>query len=209
MKFSKLLILLLLLSVTPTLPTTEIKAEHISLDDAMRLRDKAIAGDAQAQYELGIYYEENGVYKTALEWYQKAYNNGYQKAKDKINKVEQKVNKSDERKPYKTKITYNNLVRNPNDYEGQKVAFYGKVVAIDEGKVNRIFLAVNGKENCIIYGEYKPSIVSSRILEGDNIIIYGVSTGLVKIGEQDKVPGVDIKIIDTKISFNDINSLKS
>ena len=84
------------------------------------------------------------------------------------------------KKGYETGITYDQLIRTPDEYMFELVKFKGEVVQAVEGNgsSNMIRLAVNGSYKQILYCEYDKSIVSRRILEGDNITIYGMSCGL-------------------------------
>lgn len=86
-----------------------------------------------------------------------------------------------ERMGYETGITFDQLARNPDDYEGQKVKFTGKVLQVIEGSgtKNQIRMSTKGNWDNVIYCEYEKSIVSSRILEDDKITIYGRSAGLL------------------------------
>ena len=106
-----------------------------------------------------------------------------------------------EKQGYNTGITYDQLARTPDDYLAEKVKFRGKVLQVMEGDdYISIRLAVNGDYDNVIYGQYESSIVSSRVLEDDNITIYGLSSGLVTykstMGAQISIPGVMIDKID-------------
>ena len=73
---------------------------------------------------------------------------------------------------YKTGITFDNISRNPKDYEGKLVYFTGEVVQLMEGDdENQIRLAVDGDYDKVILIGYDPEITTSRILEDDNIEI--------------------------------------
>lgn len=108
---------------------------------------------------------------------------------------------AEEAKGYETGITYDQLARTPDDFTGQKVKFYGKVIQVMEsdGSV-QIRLAVDDNYDTILYGEYSSSIVSSRILEDDYITIYGMSVGTITyqstLGGNITIPGVYIDKID-------------
>ena len=107
----------------------------------------------------------------------------------------------EEAKGYETGITYSQLARTPDEYENKKVKFYGEVIQVIEGDGEvQIRLAVNGDYDCIILGAYDSSIVTSRVLEGDNITIYGVSMGLITyestMGGNITIPAVLIEKIE-------------
>lgn len=80
---------------------------------------------------------------------------------------------------YNTGVTYDQLARTPDDYEGKKVSFSGTVVQVleDDG-VTEMRLAVNGDYDTIILVDILDSDRgSSHVLENDNITVYGKSTG--------------------------------
>lgn len=79
---------------------------------------------------------------------------------------------AEEAKGYETGITYDNIARNPDDYIGKKVKFNGKVIQLieDNDKI-QIRFAINNDYNKIVFCEYNPSIVTSRVLENDIITL--------------------------------------
>lgn len=104
-------------------------------------------------------------------------------------------------KGYETGITYDQLARTPDDYEGQKIKFYGKVIQVMESDSSvTIRLAVNDDYDTILYGQYSKSIVSSRVLEDDYITVYGTSVGTISyqstMGGTITIPGVYIEKIE-------------
>lgn len=108
---------------------------------------------------------------------------------------------AEEARGYETGITYDQLARTPDDFTGQKVKFYGKVIQVmEDGSDIQIRLAVDDNYDTILYGQYSSSIVSSRILEDDYITIYGTSVGTVSytstLGGTITIPGVYIDKID-------------
>lgn len=108
---------------------------------------------------------------------------------------------AEEAQGYETGITYDQLARTPDDYMAKKVKFYGKVIQVLEGDDSiQIRLAVDDNYDTVIYGEYKKSIVSSRVLEDDHITIYGKSVGTISyqstMGGTITIPCVYIDKID-------------
>lgn len=104
-------------------------------------------------------------------------------------------------KGYETGITYDQLARTPDDFDGKKVKFSGKVVqVIEDDDTTQIRLAVNDNYDTVLFGEYSKSIVSSRVLEDDHITIYGTSVGTISykstMGGTITIPGVYIEKID-------------
>lgn len=117
--------------------------------------------------------------------------------------AEEEARKQEEKEKmgYETGITYDNLARNPDDYNGEKVKFTGKVLQVMEGDTeNQIRLAVSSDYDTVLYCGYSPSIVSSRILEDDIITIYGTSVGTISykstLGGTITIPGVFVDKID-------------
>lgn len=86
---------------------------------------------------------------------------------------------AEEKLGYETGITYDQLARTPDDFEDSLVKFTGEVIQTleEDGQVD-MRLAVDGEYNNILYCVYESNIVSSRVLEGDTITIYGTSMGL-------------------------------
>lgn len=106
-----------------------------------------------------------------------------------------------EKMGYETGITYEQLARTPDDYEGEKIKFRGKVVQVIEGDdVVQIRLAVNSNYDTILFGEYDKDIVTSRVLEDDIITIYGTSVGVISyestLGGTITIPGAVIEKIE-------------
>lgn len=102
---------------------------------------------------------------------------------------------------YATDITYDNLARTPDDYEGKAVKLYGKVIQLIEGgEETQIRLAIDGDYDKIILIGYNPKIVSERVLEDDYITIYGISMGIFTyestMGGMISVPGVYVEHIE-------------
>ena len=102
---------------------------------------------------------------------------------------------------YETGITYDQLARTPDDYTGKNVKFSGKVVKVIEGdNETHIRLAVDRDYDTIIYAAYESDLVSSRVLEDDNITIYGISIGNYTyestLGGQITIPAVWVEKID-------------
>lgn len=106
-----------------------------------------------------------------------------------------------EKEDYDTGITYDQLARTPDDYEDKLVTLNGEVLQVleDNGTVN-IRLAVDNDYDKVAYGVYDSSLVSSRVLEGDKITVYGTSGGLYSyetvLGNNTTVPLVYIAEID-------------
>lgn len=101
---------------------------------------------------------------------------------------------------YDTGITYNQLARTPDNFDGKKVKFTGKVVQVTEGdNQTDLRIAVSGSYDTILYVTYNPKISSVRVLEDDNVTIKGVSQGIYTykstIGGSITIPLVAVDII--------------
>lgn len=101
---------------------------------------------------------------------------------------------------YQNGITYDNLARNPDKYLYNLVAFNGEVVQVIEGDgIVQCRFAIDGDYDRMILIEYDPIILDSRVLEGDYMTIYGMSSGIYTyqstMGGPISVPGVLVTTI--------------
>ncbi len=124
-----------------------------------------------------------------------------QEAKEKAEQEAAAEAEAKEKAGYDTGITYDQLARTPDEYEGELVKFTGKVLQVIEGDNEiDIRLAVNKDYDTVIYCGYNPNIVSSRVLEDDTVTIYGTSLGLYSykstIGGKITIPAVWVDKID-------------
>lgn len=115
--------------------------------------------------------------------------------------AERKAKEEEEKKGYDTGISYEQLARTPDDFEGKKVKFRGEVVQVMEGDDEvQLRIAVNRDYNSIIFVYYDKSITSSRILEDDTITIMGISKGLYTykstMGGQITIPLISVDKIE-------------
>ena len=106
-----------------------------------------------------------------------------------------------EKQGYNTGITYSQLARTPDKYEGEKVKFSGKVLQVSEGLFSDVIrLGVNGSYDNVIYLTVPMGITEERILEDDYITIYGVSEGITTyttvMGASVSIPSVSVDKID-------------
>lgn len=107
------------------------------------------------------------------------------------------------KKGYETGITYNQLARTPDDFEGKKVKFTGKVVQMIDGGVEiNLRVAVNSDYDLIIFVYYPSSLTKTRVLENDIITLYGVSEGLYTykstMGGNITIPLIEVEKIEIK-----------
>lgn len=91
---------------------------------------------------------------------------------------ERKAKEEQEKNKYNTPVTYDEIARNPENTLLKKCKFSGEVVQVLEGTgKNNLRVAINGDYDKMMLVEYDPSIVSSRILDNDNVVLYGTSAG--------------------------------
>ena len=180
MKTTKRITLILLTFVTalscwacgsnskPTISEDEYNSLKIEYDECSNDYD-----DLQNDYKkLESKYEE---LDSKYEKLSKEYESYKIEKETTIKYDEYSTNKED----YNTGITFDNLARTPNDYEGKRVTFRGKVVQVVESDTEvDIRLAIDDDYNKMIFLIYDPNIVSSRVLEDDMITIYGNSCNL-------------------------------
>lgn len=101
-------------------------------------------------------------------------------AKEKQEEEERIAQENAEKNKYNTNISYNDVARNPDSYMFKLGKFSGEVVQVIEGDGNyNLRVAVNGNYNNMLLVEYDPSILDVRILENDQVIIYGTNAGTI------------------------------
>lgn len=110
---------------------------------------------------------------------------------------------------YKTGITFDQIARTPDDYEGKKIEFTGKVLQVMEDDDNtEIRLAVDGDYDNVILVDVDSDIMNgSRILEDDLVTISGVSDGTTTYestsGANITIPAMTAKIINDQGKASD------
>ena len=162
---------------------------------------EALEAKAKAEAEVARIEEEAAAKKAAEEAAKAEAEAAAAAAKAEEEAAAAAAKAEEEAKGYETGITYDQLARTPDDYEGKKVKFYGRVVQVMEGDGEvQIRLAVNDDYDTIIFGAYESSLVSSRVLEDDMITVYGVSMGLLTyestMGGNITIPSMLIEKID-------------
>ena len=81
------------------------------------------------------------------------------------------------------------------------MVFIGKVIQVLEGGLEtNLRIAINLDYDCIVLAYYPSDLVSSRVLEGDIITIYGISKGLYTyestLGQDITVPLISVQFIE-------------
>lgn len=174
--------------------------------------NEAVSSASQAQSQLQVEFD---AYKEKMKPYEKLSEQEAEARKAEAEKAkkqreaeeaakreaEEAASKAQKVKEYKSGISYDNIARNPNDYLEKKVNFTGTVVqVVEDTDIVGILFAADNNSNNLIYGEYYKTIVSSRVLEGDVITIYGISKGTISyqavLGNMVTIPSVLIEKID-------------
>lgn len=103
-------------------------------------------------------------------------------------------------------IAYDDIARNPDDYTGRNIHFYGKVIQVQESG-NDVMLRVSTRDSG--YGNWYEDVVlvaytrqdgESRILEDDFVDIYGICAGTTTyqsvLGGDITIPSMSAQYID-------------
>lgn len=78
-----------------------------------------------------------------------------------------------------SEVAYDKLARTPDDYEYEKIKASGEVIQVIEGDgETQLRVAVGGDYDTVLLVYYDSSIVDTRVLEDDNVTLYGISQGL-------------------------------
>lgn len=94
--------------------------------------------------------------------------------------AEEAARLEEEAKGYETGITFTDISRTPDDYIGKKVKFTGSVLQILEGSYsNEGRMSTKGAYDEVVYIMYDPDILDVRILEDDEITVYGTFSRMV------------------------------
>ena len=98
---------------------------------------------------------------------------------------------------FRSDVSYDEIARHPNDYDGELLTFSGEVAQVIDGDgTTELRIAVDGDYDDIIYGIYDNRILDSRLLEDDKIQFYGESCGIISyqstLGETISIPSMSI-----------------
>lgn len=98
---------------------------------------------------------------------------------------------------FRSDVSYDEIARHPNDYDGELLTFSGEVAQVIEGDgTAELRIAVDGDYDDIIYGIYDNRILDSRLLENDKIQFYGESCGIISyqstLGDTISIPSMSI-----------------
>lgn len=119
---------------------------------------------------------------------------------------------SDDTSSYQS-VPYDSIARKPDDYDGKKVTFTGKVLQVmeepeDDKDYTELRIAVNGDYDNVIFAALPSDILNgSRVLEDDLVTIYGKSHGIItytsSMNTKISVPGISVHKIDDKGKASD------
>ncbi len=104
-------------------------------------------------------------------------------------------------------VSYNDVERNPNKYDGTKIKITGKVVQVSEGVLfdsNTYLVSVTCDEYGFwddnVYISYEPPENESRVLEDDIVTFYGECTGVTTyvsvLGAKITIPSLSAKYVE-------------
>lgn len=96
---------------------------------------------------------------------------------------------------------YQDILKNPNSYKKQYITVTGKVIQISNGWFNSVTIRLNDSSNNIWYISYSyANDNETKILNGNNISVYGQSTGTTSytniLGSQVTIPSISAKYIN-------------
>lgn len=93
-------------------------------------------------------------------------------------------------------VVYKDVERNPGNYEGKTISVKGKVIQVSEGWFGTVTLRIDTSEGTW-YATYKRGSDESRILNGDQITVYGECTGVetytTVLGAKTTIPALEIE----------------
>lgn len=119
------------------------------------------------------------------------------------NHTEKETKITENRSIYSNDITYETLVKNPDENINSSVKFSGKVVQIidsNEDGMSSVWLAVDNNYKNILIVTYKDDVINRNLLVDDKITVYGGYGGEYACnsiyGESIKLPLVFAFIID-------------
>ncbi len=97
-------------------------------------------------------------------------------------------------------VSYEEVARNPDSFKGQLVTFKGKVIQVMDGSTLTLRINQENSEDQWAsdtwYVRYKPAEGESRILEGDELTVYGICNGTISytavLGNKITVPSLSM-----------------
>ena len=96
-----------------------------------------------------------------------------------VEKVQDAVQKEASKGEYGGDYSYDQLARNPDTYKGQKMKFTGKVLeAGNDDDICYARIELNSNIDTVLFVTYKSDLLGYRLLDDDNITVYGTSLGV-------------------------------
>ena len=80
---------------------------------------------------------------------------------------------------YATDVSYEDIARTPDEYEGRALCYTGEVIQVLEtdGETD-LRIAVNDDWDDVLLCGYDSNISDKRVLEGDSVTVYGIYYGV-------------------------------
>ena len=97
-----------------------------------------------------------------------------------VEKVQEAVKAEASKAEYSADYTYDQLSRNPDTYKDKKMKFTGKVLQTGDAGDNMTYarIKINNDINTVMFITYMNDLLGYRLLEDDNITVYGTSCGI-------------------------------
>lgn len=97
-----------------------------------------------------------------------------------VEKVQEAVKAEASKAEYSADYIYDQLSRNPDTYKGKKMKFTGKVLQTGDAGDNMTYarIKINNDVNTVMFITYMNDLLGYRLLEDDNITVYGTSCGI-------------------------------
>ena len=96
-----------------------------------------------------------------------------------VEKVQEAVKAEASKGEYNSGYTYDQLARNPDTYKGQKIKITGKVLQAETSDSTCYArIAMNSSYDTVIFVTYDASLLGYRLLEDDQVTVYGTSYGV-------------------------------
>ena len=95
--------------------------------------------------------------------------------------------------------SYEQIQRHPDKFKGKNIKLSGKVVQVMDGWFDSVAFRIEDSSGKIWYVNYSYSDKEAKILENDNITVYGESAGTetytTVLGSSQTIPSIDAQYI--------------
>lgn len=93
--------------------------------------------------------------------------------------VQDAIQKEASKGEYGSDYTYDQLARNPDTYNGEKIKISGKVLQAETGgDICYARIAMNNDYNTVVFVTYDSDLLNYRLLDDDQVTVYGTSLGI-------------------------------